>query len=113
MNKQEINKNLLKLWKAVQVDRVFSEEIMNEVNRVLHSKNIESDEFKKLGTELYLEVGRSNYPDGDVRRDGIRSMSHFLMSVWDMKSGRIEESKKRMYIAEANMNNYFKKRLNA
>lgn len=110
MTEEEIISNVNKLWRSVQKDRDFSSYIAIKIIHFLEKKIDDFDDIKDLGTELYQEVGRSNYPNGDSRRDGIRSMSHFVMGYWDMKLERFDESKKRLSIALANMKLYFEKR---
>lgn len=81
---EEILQKVKMLWILVQKDRSFPFEIVHGVERLLDGSMNGLDAIKELGTELYREVGRSDYPDADPRRDGIRSMSHFIMGYWDI-----------------------------
>ena len=113
MSPDEIINSVGSLWINVQKDRDFSCETTHEIERFLDRKMNGNEGLKDLGAELYREVGRSNYPDGDIRRDGIRAMSHFIMGYWDIASGREQESKKRLDLASANMGNYLNNHVNA
>ena len=106
MIEEEILENVKILWNYVQMDRDFSEEISHEINRLLNKEILGLEDFKELGTEMYREVGRSNYLHGDIKRDGIRSISHFVMGLWEIKSGRLNESERRLQIAKNGMKNY-------
>ncbi|WP_185234969.1 hypothetical protein [Teredinibacter franksiae] len=113
MDKVEIVNCVKILWENVKKDCEFSYEIIHEVDRFLNGELKGLEGLKELGTGLYKEVGRSNYPDGDIRRDGIRSMSHFVMGYWDIASDRENESKRRLQIATSGMNNYLSNHANA
>lgn len=107
MMEKEALSNIRTLWELVQKDRTFAPEIAAEIECLLIGTMQELESIKGLGTKLYREVGRSNYPDSDPRRDGIRSLSHFIMAYWDLRSGREDSARHRLMVARGNMSRYF------
>ena len=104
---EEILENIRTLWELVKKDGTRSSEVAHEIERLLTGNMMDLESIKALGTEIYREVGRSGFPLGDPKRDGIRSISHFVMCYWDLRSGRAESAQHRRMVARGNMTRYF------